>query len=334
MSVAVYLLNLITGEHTPCPLPSDTPYRFVSALGNFDGVHLAHRRLLTQTIEIAKQRTGLGSPAVAAAFCFATPSGDYFSEKPQHLTTLSEKLALFAACGLRYAFIADFPSLRNLSPEQFINEILICHCATDAVVCGYNFHFGQNGQGDCNTLQQHFGENCTVLPRVDINLNGTPATVSSSAVRSLLLSGDCTAAAKMLCRPYALTAPVVHGKRLARSLGLPTANMLFPPKKLVPQHGVYAVRCFVDGKEYFGVSNVGYRPTVDGSDAILNCETHILGFAGDLYDKEITVNFCHKLRGEKRFDDIAALKAAILADIDAALAYFNASPTKVNDCIT
>ncbi len=327
MSPSVILLNLVTGERLPCPLPSDTPLRFVTALGNFDGVHMAHRELLARTVTLANERSTYGISTAAAAFCFTAPSGDYFSDQlPQHLTTQEEKLSLFAACGLSYAFLADFPSLRDHTPEQFIKETLVSACATDAVVCGYNFRFGQRGMGDCKTLAGYFGKSCSVLPRIEAEVNGRRATVSSSAVRALLLAGDCAAAAQMLCRPYSFTAPVVHGKKLARSLGLPTANQFFPPKKLIPGHGVYATLCRIDGRAYFGVSNVGHRPTVDGEGTQINCETHILHFEGDLYGKEITVYFCQRLRGEMRFESVDALKAAILSDIERAEKYF-ASPT-------
>lgn len=325
---AIVLLNLVTKERIPCPLPNDFPLRFVCALGNFDGVHLAHRRLLTRTLEVAKQSSANGHPTAPAAFCFAVPSGDYFYQQPQHLTTLEEKLSLFADNGLSYAFLADFPSLRDLSPEQFICETLMKDCAADAVVCGYNFHFGQQGTGDCNTLSEHFGAHCTVLPRVYMVVNDEPVTVSSSTIRTLLQNGNCAAATQMLCRPYSITSAVVHGKKLARSLGLPTANQYFPSKKLIPSHGVYATLCEIDGKQYYGVSNVGIRPTVDGEDTRINCETHVLQFDGDLYGKEITIHFYHKLRDERRFESIDALKSAILCDIERTHAYFGTTATK------
>ena len=329
-SPSITLLDLKTGTQYPCPLPSDHPYRYAVALGNFDGVHAAHRELISTAINTACQRTALGHPTRAAAWCFRTLSSDYFSASPRgHLTTLEEKLSLFAACGLSYVFLVDFPSVRTLLPSDFIDIILRQYCAVEAVCCGFNYHFGRDGQGDSAMLFGACGALCTVLPCYRMREDGelcwdeceNAPIISSSEIRRLLQIGSCEFAAKMLRRPYMVTSVVEYGKQLGRTLGLPTANQTIPPSKLIPKYGVYASVCVIDGVRYFGVSNIGCRPTVDGENTRVNCETHFLDFKGDLYGKELCVYLLHKLRDEIKFSDVNALRTAILSDIQKARQY-------------
>lgn len=291
----------------------------VVALGNFDGVHIAHQTLLGRTVAIAKQK-GTHS----AAWCFDPPSSQYLGLVTGILTTSKEKLQLFAACGLDYVFLADFSALRALSPEAFVRDTLVEECHAAHAVCGFNYRFGNGGSGTEQLLRRILGEHAVdVIAPQYVTLDEQQTVVSSTAVRAALTKGDVHAAATLLGRPYSLTAPVVHGKQLGRTIGLPTVNQNIPDGKLLPLAGIYASRVRIGRDSFFGVTNIGHRPTVDGADAPINCETHILDMHRDLYGEILTIEFCHRLRDERRFDSVDELKSAVLGDIEVAKAYFN-----------
>lgn len=283
----------------------------VICLGNFDGVHLGHRTLLR---EAQKMRDAHFKDASCGVFCFRTlPTVAFPKQSAARLSGIEEKLHAFAEEGMEFAILAEFDELRNLSHEDFANQILkkVCNCV--AAVCGFNYHYGYRGCGNTETLRAAFGSALLVVD--EVRFDGE--TVSSSRIRALLSEGDVKAAANLLTHPYRLTAPVLHGKALGRRLGAPTVNQAFPRGMQIPRHGVYVTSCTVDGKTYRGVSNVGVRPTVD-SDATPNCETYLLDFEGELYGKDLTVSFLHFLRPEERFENTEALRAQIAADIHAA----------------
>ena len=236
--------------------------------------------------------------------------------RTSHLTSLGEKLRLFSESGVDFVCLADFPSVRDLSPEAFLNELCLATSCRGAI-CGYNFRFGKGGAGNSDTLCRYFDKpylcGASVVP--EITVDGAP--VSSSRIRACLGTGDVRTAAALLGRPYALDAPVVHGKRLGRTIGFPTANQYFPPARLIPAYGVYATRCHTPYGVFSGVSNVGEHPTVDAH-ARVNCETYILGLSRNLYGKRIRVEFVQYLRPEQRFADLDELTAAIRNDADEA----------------
>lgn len=295
------------------------PVASVLCMGNFDGVHVAHRALLQEGIRYRDERFPEG---LCGVFCFFRPSIDYVARpeapaaKASHLTSLGEKLRLFADIGVDFVCLADFPSVRDLSPAEFLDELcLVTGCR--AAVCGYNFRFGKGGAGNSDTLRAYFDQahlrGASVVP--EITVDGAP--VSASRIRACLSTGDVRAAKALLGRPYALDAPVVHGKRLGRIIGFPTANQYFPPERLIPAYGVYATRCYTQYGVFTGVSNVGEHPTVD-SHARVNCETYILGLSHNLYGKRIRVEFLEYLRPERRFANIDELTAAIRRDAETA----------------
>lgn len=295
---------------------------FVLALGNFDGVHSAHRVLLHRAARLAKV-WAKDKPTYSAAWFFDPPSSDFLGKSHGHLTTLQEKLSAFAECGMDYAYLADFSSLRSLSPDRFIDEVLKQHARAVHIVCGYHFHFGQGGAGNALTLQRAFGQACVdVVPSICLPIAGQETVISASSIRASLAQGDVENAARLLGRPYSLTAPVTHGKQLGRVLGFPTINQNAPEGKLLPKEGIYVTRCYVDGEPFGGVTNVGHRPTVDGIDSIPNCETHILDLERDLYGKSVTVEFLHRLRDEQKFETVELLKAAVTHDIEQARKYY------------
>lgn len=287
----------------------------VLCLGNFDGVHKAHSLLVQTACRLAAQLN-----AVPGAFCFTRPSGDYLQKNaPPHLANTHRRLSLLFEAGARLAILTSFPAIREMLPEQFLEYLESLGCI--GVVCGDDFRFGKGAVGNARTLLAHFGEDRTVIVPPETLPDGQ--RISSSAIRTLLENGNAERAALMLGRPWAICSKVSHGKHLGSDWGFPTANQYFPARSVIPAHGVYAVRCTLDGKTYDGVANVGLRPTVDGNQARVNCETHLFDFDGDLYGKELHTAFYAYLRPERKFPDADALRAAISADAQKARDYFS-----------
>ncbi len=295
----------------------------VLCMGTFDGVHRGHAALIEETRRQADCLRAELPDVRAGAWCFAVPPRRYMGGgRAEQITSLREKLDLMAAMGLDYVCLGDFAALRHMEPQVFLREILQreCHCV--ATVCGFNHRFGKAGTGKPTDFEAVFGDRAHILPPV--NDVGQGVVISSSRIRSLLAEGRMSEAVQLLGHPFVLRAPVMHGKALGRTIGLPTANQNFSAGHIIPACGIYATRICIGGKSYVGVTNVGKRPTVEDSDHI-NCETHILDFNGSLYGEVITTEFYTKLRDEKRFESLAALTEAIRADALAARQYFAAA---------
>ena len=312
--LAIRVLSLSSGQLTAAPLPDAT----VVALGNFDGVHCAHRALLSAVTRRAEMED-----AHSAVFCFDPPSSDFLTNpQKKHLSTIEEKLSLFADCGIEYAILADFPSFQHMPPIPFIQQVLIDVCHAKAVVCGFNYRFGQYGAGNADLLMEQLGADAvSVIPPHCVSIDGDETVISSSVIRALLASGKVSVAARLLGQPYSLSSPVTHGKKLGHKLGFPTINQCPQKEKILPACGVYITRVWIDGKWIAGISNVGSRPTVE-LDADENCETHLLDFDRDVYGKTVTVEFLERLRGEIHFDSVDELRRAVSHDIETARRYF------------
>ncbi len=296
----------------PCPVAA--PPQVVLCLGNFDGVHPAHAALLREGVRLART-----CAAACGVLCFFRPSGDHFlpaDARPYHLTTLREKLRLFAALGVEYAYLCDFADVRTLPPPDFI-RLLEKEIGCIGAVCGFNHRFGAGAAGTPALLTEHFGANAaTVMPEMTVD----GVTVSATNIRNRLWAGDAEGAARLLGRAYSVEATVTGGKQLGRTIGFPTANQYFPAESLVPAHGVYVALCHTPDGIYPAVANVGCHPTVDER-ARVNCESYLMGFDGNLYGRRIKTELLCRLRPEMHFPDITALQDAIARDADHAAAY-------------
>ena len=290
----------------------------VLCLGNFDGVHLGHRALAEETVRQKQVLSAEFEGIASGAWFFDPPPSPYiFGERAPRLSTTEEKLEHFASIGLDYAFLADFSELCRLTPTDFVKKILVGECHAVHAVCGYNFRFAKNASGDAAMLSTLMNGHVSVMPC--ITLDGKP--ISSSAIRALLAAGDAEEASRMLGHPVSLSAKVLHGKALGKTIGIPTVNQCFPLHAARLADGIYISRTWVDGTSYPSVSNIGHRPTFDDGEQV-NCETHVIGFASDLYGRKITVEFFKRVRGEIRFPSIEELQNQIRADIAATKAYF------------
>ena len=294
----------------------DLPDRPLSiALGNFDGVHIGHQRLLHAAAEAAKGIRGCS----AAVWTFSSLVKSDASVPA--LTTQEEKRLRFAQAGMDYAIFEEFAHVRHISAEEFAADYLPRRMHAAAVVCGFNFHFGQNGRGDTALLGEILASRripLTVIPPVCTD----GIAVSSTRIRAAIASGDMEKAQQMLGRPFSVALPVLHGNALGRTIGIPTINQDFPLGHILPARGIYACLCTIDGRKYPAVANIGSRPSVPG-DGHINCETHIIGYSGDLYGRIVRVEFCRRLRDEQRFPSLDELQSAIRGDIAAAREYFS-----------
>ena len=279
----------------------------VVALGFFDGMHVGHAALLS----LARQE-GDARRCETAVFSFAE-DGTLKPATPRLLSE-EERLVQMEQAGADSVLLYRFADICHLSPEEFVETVLVRQLSAVAVVCGYNFRFGKGGVGDADQLRALLaphGLPLHVLPPARLG----DEVVSASAIRVALAAGEAERAATMLGRPYAITGEVMHGKALGRRIGVPTANLPIPPGRVVPAFGVYAAIGYIagDAQPHLGVANVGVRPTVEHG-SLPNCETHFLDQVGDIYGKRLTVLLLHRLRGEITFDNIEALVAQIMRD--------------------
>ncbi len=274
----------------------------VLVLGTFDGVHKAHKAL----VSAAKSS---GENVIVCSF--DVPPALFFKKINGVLSLENEKEFLLKSVGADRVFSEKFSdTLANISPEDYIKS-LVEKFHPSAIYSGYNHKFGKNASGNCGTLSmlgEKYGFRVNILP--PFSVDGCP--VSSTAIRNLICSGDMLSAKKLLGRYYSVFGKTVHGKQLGRTIGFPTVNTLVPEIKLLPQAGVYATRCCFDGKYRKSMTNIGTNPTVDGK--TLSVETHILGFNGDLYGKNIKIEFVRKIRDDIAFNSLDELKNQLSND--------------------
>jgi len=288
----------------------------VATIGNFDGVHRGHQAILVRLRERAVE---LGVPSCVVIF--EPQPREYFApdSAPARLARLRDKLELLAAEGVDQVLCLAFNQrLSKLSAAEFVDTILVDGLGVKHLEVGDDFRFGCDRLGDFDFLTQvGDAKGFTVEAARTVEMDGV--RVSSTQVRKALAVADFKLAEDLLGRPFQITGRVLHGQKLARQLGWPTANVQLKRHR-VPFTGVYLVSVEIDGKQWPGVANIGVRPTVAG-DGKAHLEVHLLDFAGNLYDRRLTVAFHHKLRDEQRFASLEALKSAIGADVAAARAH-------------
>lgn len=275
----------------------------VYALGFFDGVHVGHQALLTACRELADQ---LGATAAAITFD-RHPQSLFTPVPPLLINTNTDRDRLLRRFGIRHIHrLAVNDDVMSTPWQDFLGNLF----AQGAVgfVCGDDFRFGHGGQGNGEKLRLFCQERqipCVIVP--EQTLGGQ--RISSTWIRSLIESGQSQLANHCLGHPHVLTGTVIPGKQLGRTLGIPTANLQIPEGIVVPRFGVYACRVHIEGKCFLAVTNVGKRPTVGGES--ITVEPWILDFDGDLYGKEITLEFHDFLRPEQKFASLEDLKAEI-----------------------
>ncbi len=293
----------------------------IFALGFFDGVHIGHAALLKTCFSMSRE---LGCRCGAVTFG-AHPDTLVLHQTPVLINTPRDR-ALLLREKFHMETVVTLPfdeDMRAMPWEDFL-EMLQREYDAAGFVCGDDFRFGFRGQGNAKILEDYCRERglpCAVVP--EQTLDGI--RVSSTYIRSQIESGDMATAVRFLGHPHILRGTVVHGKALGRTLGVPTANLRLVPGIVVPRFGVYACRCIIDGAGYPAVTNVGTRPTVAGQSVTV--EPWILDYNGDLYDREITLEFYYFIRPEKKFPNLDALKAEIHRNADETRAYLQRTLT-------
>jgi len=288
----------------------------VLTIGNFDGVHLGHKRVLDKLK--SKGRT-LGLPTVA--MIFEPQPKELFDPKgaPARISSLAEKIELLQQEGLDALVCLAFNErLRGLSAEQFVRQVLVDGLNVKALIVGDDFRFGCDRSGDFEYLMAS-GQRLGFSVEDTRTVEQEGERVSSTAIREALANGELERVESLLGRPFSIAGRVAHGQKLGRTLGVPTANVILKRIK-TPLSGVYAVQVHTQQGIFNGVANIGMRPTVGALKPIL--EPHLFDFSGDLYGQRIKVVFKKKMRDEKRFNGIEELKAAIYHDIEVTKAFF------------
>jgi riboflavin kinase/FMN adenylyltransferase len=293
-------------------LPSAPPDRRPSAvaLGVFDGVHLGHRAILGGAVAHAR---ATGSPAIACTFDPHPLEVLQPDRAPLPITTLDERLDLIAACGVDETVVLTFTrELAAMEPEAFVKDVLVDRLAARQVVVGFNHRFGRGARGDAALLRELGARGGFSVDVIEpLTVDGVP--VSSTAIRSALARGDLDAAVRMLGRPYTLPGKVVAGAGRGRTLGFPTANVA-PDRPVLVAPGVYACTVEVAGQSRRAVVNVGVRPTF--GEQALAVEAYLLDFSGDLYGQTVRLVFRSRVREERRFSSVDALRAQIADDVE------------------
>lgn len=285
----------------------------VIALGNFDGVHSGHSFLIEKAVSKAKELN-----TRCAVFTFKTnPHSE--NNKNFLLTDNNEKCRIFKDLGVDFVFFENFEDVKELSPEEFVYDVLVKKFDCPLAFCGFNFHFGNKGSGNADRLLQLMksqNRQAVIIP--EITVDGT--CVSSTTIRAFVENGEIEKANRLLGRPFSVFSHTQHGKGLGKTLGFPTVNQEFPPDTVIPQSGVYVSKTSIDGKEYSSISNIGSRPTFGGK--CINIETFIFDFSENLYNKSPRVSLYKKIRNEIKFNSEKELQQAVEKDISEAKKYF------------
>lgn len=290
----------------------------VLALGFFDGVHRGHAALLNRTIERAE---ALG--VEGAVMTFDTHPDTLVQGTPVPLINSAPDRAnlIRRLFGIdRVEFFRFTEETMHMPWEEFLRSIQ-AELGVVGFVVGYDFRFGWRGEGNTERLRDYCAANgltCDVVDKVELD----GITVSSTYIRKLVAAGDVERAAEFLGHRHCLSRTVEHGQRIGRTIGIPTVNLTMPEHVLAPAYGVYITRVYLpDGRSFAGVTNVGTRPTVSDSGAV-SVETFLLDFDGDLYGQTIRLEFCRRLRGERKFDSLEVLRQEIQHNIAQTRDYF------------
>ena len=290
--------------------------RKIYALGFFDGVHLGHQALLENCRMLAEQ---LGARPAALTFD-VHPQDLVQGNAPVLINTPADRCLLLEQFGMTSIHTLQFDHRMRQMPWQDFFRYLTDELGAAGLVCGHDFRFGYQGQGNAQLLQQaclEKGIPCVVVPeQIKEGIR-----ISSTCIRRLLQDSQLEKAVEFLGHPHILSGTVISGRKLGRTIGVPTANVQIPEGVILPASGVYACKVRIHQEQYLAVTNVGDRPTVGGHKVTI--EPWLLDFEGDLYGRQITVEFYKFLRPEEKFDSLEALRAEILRNAEQTRQFFS-----------
>jgi riboflavin kinase/FMN adenylyltransferase len=282
--------------------------------GTFDGVHFGHQKILQQVVSATKAQSNYGAESVLITY-HPHPRLVLFPDQKdlKLLTTLEEKIDLVAKFGIDHFVVIPFDkNFAAQTSKDFIENVLVQKINTKQLIIGYDHKFGKNREGSFEYLQANehlFGFTVQEIPKQDID----DIAVSSTKIRQALENGQVDLANTYLTYTYSLTGKVVRGNQIGRTIGFPTANIQPPAHKLVPDEGIYAVRVKIEEQTYNAMLYIGRRTTL-GEDLARTVEVNIFDFDQDIYEKELTLFFVKKLRGEEKFPSLEAMQAQLAID--------------------
>ncbi len=278
------------------------------ALGFFDGVHIAHQKIIKSVVDYAKENK---LRPIVLSFD-RSPLELLSPEKVSYITTLREKERLIKALGAEAEFISVSKEFLGMPAEDFITEILVKKYNVKYAACGYNYRFGKGGKGN-STMLTDYGSKMGFCTRVIECEFYNGESVSSSRIRELITKGDISLANKLLGRSFAVEGTICEGKHLGRTMGFPTANMFFEDAIIIPKKGVYKTLVTVNNQSYKAITNTGINPTVGGEK--LRTETYIPHFDKNIYNQKMKIEFIDFIREERKFESIEELQKQIAEDI-------------------
>lgn len=277
----------------------------VACIGYFDGMHKGHQALVNATLEKAKE---LGVESGLITFDPDPWVTLRDAKDVKHITPLQQRINIAVELGIKNIFILNFTKeMAALSPVDFIK--VLDSCNIKALICGFDYHYGQFGKGDIESLKRDADFEVIVIDAV----SDSEGKISSTRITNLIEEGEVHKAEELLGYAYRVEGYVVHGNAKGRTIGYPTANVSVPSEYLEPKSGVYACFALVDGKKYKAMVNIGHNPTFNYTET-MSLEAYILDFSGDLYDKRLKISFKYYLRPEKKFKYIGNLKMQLEQD--------------------
>ncbi|MFW5699449.1 MAG: bifunctional riboflavin kinase/FAD synthetase [Bacteroidota bacterium] len=290
-------------------------------IGNFDGIHLAHKAIIERVKELATEHNG--ESVLVTLWPHPRLVLQHAPHELRFLTLLEEKIELIRQSGIDHLVILPFTrEFAQVTYKEFITDYLLRQIKAQHIVVGFNHHFGKNREGTFGSLKKladQMGFYAEQYPPLLVE----GMQVSASEIRKLLMQGKVKKANLLLGYLYLITGKVTEGKRLGREMGFPTANVVVSnDNKLIPADGVYAVNVVFENKQHQGMMNIGTKPTVNELPDKKTIEVHLFEFGGNLYNKDITINFVDRIRDEKRFQSLEELRLQLVADKEASLRIF------------
>ena len=277
-------------------------------LGKFDGIHKGHQKLIGCIVE--KKAQGLKS----VVFTFGQMPGTVFHGKGRTILTREERQKHLAQMGVDYMVECPFvPEIIRMEPEKFIEDILVGQLHVRYIAVGPDFRYGYNRKGNVCLLKKLapvFGYEVEVFEKERLE----DKVISSTYVRHMLETGEMETVQKLLGYPYYVSGTVVHGHAIGRTIGIPTINLIPDDEKMLPPNGVYLTKTMIDEEEYFGITNIGVKPTISGEEA-KGIETHLFDYEGNLYGRELIVEFFAFERAERKFDSLKDLQEQLKKDV-------------------
>ena len=282
----------------------------VVTIGNFDGIHKGHIQLIKRTVDQAKKNN-----FKSVVFTFENHHMRYFrANSIKNLMTNEDKIEMMKSLGIDIIVMIPFDEyMTKISAQDFVKHILFDKLKCRKAIVGHDFKFARKKEADAHMLKK-IGEKYNIEVEVIKPIKIKYIRVSSTYVRELIETGNVYNVKEFLGRNYAIEGEVIHAKKLGRTIGFPTANLSIDDNILIPKNGIYAVKVYLGKREFYGATNIGYNPTVNGEG--LSIETNILDFNEDIYGEVIKVEFLERIRDEKKFNSLDELKNQLKQDVN------------------